>query len=151
MSCNCNCMGCGQPYSCCRCPRKKKPCGACPNCKPECGCQKKRAHIQECLDCDPCQPCKSMVKICSFTVAAMDDVAKYHNSFVYNQEDDSVYYVSDDGTPIRFGASPLFIDNFVPSSRSVPRQTVYDFANNIAYVFNAEGEYRTFTLTEAEE
>ena len=44
--------------------------------------------------------------------------------------------------------SPMFIDNFNPDDKAVPRQTVYDFANNKAYVFNPEGEYRTFQLTD---
>ena len=87
-----------------------------------------------------------MVKICSFVVPSIEEGQRYHNSFVYSQEDDSVYYVTDDGTPIRFGASPMFIDDFQPSSRMIPRQTVYDFLNNKAYVFNAAGEYRTFDL-----
>ena len=130
---SCNCSGCGQPL--CRCPKEK---GEAP----------KRAYIAECTDCDPCQPCESMVKICSFVTPTLTEGQRFRNSFVYNQEDDSVYYISDDGTPTRFGSSPMFIDNFNPDDKAVPRQTVYDFANNKAYVFNPEGEYRTFQLTD---
>lgn len=132
MSCNCNC--CGQPQRLCRCPIGK-------------GDTPRRAYIAECTDCDPCRPCKSMVKICSFVTPTLTEGQRFRNSFVYNQEDDSVYYISDDGTPTRFGSSPMFIDNFNPEDKAVPRQTVYDFANNIAYVFNPEGKYRTFQLT----
>jgi uncharacterized lipoprotein YddW (UPF0748 family) len=89
-----------------------------------------------------------MVKICSFVVPNLEEGQAFHNSFVYNQEDDSVYYISDDGTPTRFGSSPMFIDSFVPDSRKIPRQTVYDFANNIAYVYGPDGRYRTFALTD---
>ena len=130
---SCNCSGCGQ--SLCRCPKGK---GETPN----------RAYIAECTDCDPCRPCESMVKICSFVTPTLTEGQRFRNSFVYNQEDDSVYYISDDGTPTRFGSSPMFIDNFNPDDKAVPRQTVYDFANNKAYVFNPEGEYRTFQLTD---
>lgn len=133
---SCNCCNCGQPQRLCRCPLKKKE-GGCP----------KRACIKECTDCDPCIPCESLVKICSFVVPNLDDGQRYRNSFIYNQEDDSVYYITDDGTPIRFGASPMFIDDFQPQVRSIPRQTVYDFLNNKAYVYNATGEYRVFDLT----
>lgn len=133
MSCNCN--GCGQPQRLCRCPIGK---GEAPN----------RAYIAECADCDPCRPCESMVKICSFVAPTLTEGQVFRNSFVYNQEDDSVYYISDDGTPTRFGSSPMFIDNFNPDDRKIPRQTVYDFANNIAYVFNPEGNYKTFKLTD---
>lgn len=129
---SCNCSGCGQPL--CRCPKK----GETPQ----------RAYIAGCTDCDPCHPCESMVKICSFVAPTLTEGQRFRNSFVYNQEDDSVYYISDDGTPTRFGSSPMFIDNFNPDDRAIPRQTVYDFANNKAYVFNPEGEYRTFQLTD---
>lgn len=131
MSCNCN--GCGQPQRLCRCPKGK---GEAP----------KRAYIAECTDCDPYRPCKSMVKICSFVTPTLTEGQRFRNSFVYNQEDDSVYYISDDGTPTRFGSSPMFIDNFNPEDKAIPRQVVFDFANNKAYIFNPEGEYITIDL-----
>lgn len=134
MSCNCN--GCGQPQRLCRCPKGK---GEAP----------KRAYIAECTDCDPCRPCESMVKICSFVTPTLTEGQRFRNSFVYNQEDDSVYYISDDGTPTRFGSSPMFIDNFNPEDKAIPRQTVFDFANNKAYIFNPEGEYVTVDLAGA--
>lgn len=134
MSCNCN--GCGQPQRLCRCPKGK---GEAP----------KRAYIAECTDCDPCRPCESMVKICSFVTPTLTEGQRFRNSFVYNQEDDSVYYISDDGTPTRFGSSPMFIDSFNPDDKAIPRQVVFDFANNKAYVFNPEGEYVTVDLAGA--
>lgn len=87
-----------------------------------------------------------MVKICTFVVETLEEGQVFHNSFIYNQEDDAVYYINDEGTPTRFGASPMFIDGFEPAAHRIPRQTVYDFSNNVAYVFNADGEYREFTL-----
>lgn len=132
MSCNCN--GCGQPQRLCRCPGKKDA--------------PKRAYIEGCTDCDPCIPCESMVKICSFVVPNLEEGRVFHNSFVYNQEDDSVYYISDDGTPTRFGSTPMFIDDYDPYSRTIPRQTVYDFANNLGYVYNPTGDFRIFDLRE---
>ena len=131
MSCGC----CGQPERLCRCPKNKKAPG-----------MPKRACIKECSDCDPCEPCESMVKICSFVVPTLDEGQTFRNSFIYNQEDDSVYYITDDGTPIRFGSSPMFIGAFDPTSRQIPRQTVYDFDNNIAFVFAPDGTFRTFAL-----
>lgn len=134
MSCNC----CGQPKKLCRCPKGKS--------SPE---TPERAYIAPCTDCDPCRPCKSMVKICSFIAPTLTEAQAFRNSFVYNQEDDSVYYISDDGTPTRFGSSPMFIDNFNPDDKQIPRQAVFDFANNKAYVFNPEGEYITIDLAGA--
>lgn len=128
-----SCCNCGQPERLCRCPKGK---GEAP----------KRAYIAECTDCDPCRPCKSMVKICSFVAPTLTEGQKFRNSFVYNQEDDSVYYIDDAGTPTRFGSSPMFIDNFNPDDRKIPRQTVFDFANNKAYVYDPEGDYITVDL-----
>lgn len=139
MSCNCLCNGCGQPVRTCRCPLKK------PHKCPE------RACVQSCSDCDPCQPCESMVKICSFTVPDLEEGRTFRNSFIYNQEDDSVYYITDDGSPIRFGSSPMFIDNFQPDDRKIPRQVVFDFVSNKAYIYDPEGNYITVDLAGSSE
>ena len=128
-----SCCNCGQPERLCRCPKGK---GEAP----------KRAYIAECTDCDPCRPCESMVKICSFVAPTLAEGQRFRNSFIYNQEDDSVYYIDNSGTPTRFGSSPMFINNFNPDDRSIPRQTVFDFVNNRAYVYNPEGEYVTIDL-----
>lgn len=125
MSCNCG-------KTPCRCPKMD---GA-----------PKRAYIDKCTDCDPCKPCDSMVKICSFVVANIEEGQTYRNSFVYNQQDDAVYYISDDGTPTRFGATPMFINAFDPEEHNIPRQTIYDFMNEKAYVYDATGNYRTINL-----
>lgn len=128
-----SCCNCGQPKKLCRCPQK----GEAP----------KRAYIAECTDCDPCRPCESMVKICSFVAPTLTEGQRFRNSFVYNQEDDSVYYIDDSGTPTRFGSSPMFIDNFNPDDRAIPRQTVFDFVNNKAYIYDPEGNYITVGLS----
>lgn len=125
MSCNCG-------KTPCRCPKMDST--------------PRRAYIDKCTDCDPCKSCDSMVKICSFVVANIEEGQTYHNSFVYNQQDDAVYYISDDGTPTRFGASPMFINAFNPEDNNIPRQTVYDFMNNKAYVYDPEGNYKYFAL-----
>lgn len=134
-----SCCNCGQPKKLCRCPKKSTETPEAPQ----------RAYIAECTDCDPCRPCESMVKICSFVTPTLTEGQRFRNSFVYNQEDDSVYYISDDGTPTRFGSSPMFINNFNPEDKAIPRQTVFDFANNKAYIFNPEGEYVTVDLAGA--
>lgn len=129
MSCNTNC-NCGQAP--CRCRAFK-------------GTTVKRAHISTCTDCDPCESCESMVKICSFVVDSVEEGQVFHNSFIYNKADDAVYYISDDGTPTRFGASPMFIENFNPAERQIPRQIVFDIPNSRAYAFAPDGTYMTFT------
>lgn len=130
-----SCCNCGQPKKLCRCPQK----GGAPQ----------RAYIAECTDCDPCRPCKSMVKICSFVAPTLTEGQRFRNSFIYNQEDDTVYYIDNSGTPTRFGSSPMFINDFNPDDRKIPRQTVFDFVNNKAYIYNPEGDYITVDLAGA--
>lgn len=135
MSCNCSAQG-AQPCRCGFLKNKTAP---------------SRAYIDKCVDCDPCDPCESMVKICSFVAANMEDVVTRRNSFVYNQEDDAVYYVDDSGNPLRFGASPMFIDNFDPESVNIKRQIVIDTANKKLYTYAPDGTYILFDLDVQEE
>lgn len=132
MSCNCSAQG-AQPCRCGFLKNKTAP---------------SRAYIDKCVDCDPCEPCESMVKICSFVANNLEEATTYHNSFVYNQEDDAVYYIDDSGTPIRFGSSPMFIDNFDPEERSIPRQLVVDKATGRLYAFAPDGSYMAFISTD---
>lgn len=136
--------GCKKPK--CNCP---KPCG----CEKKCGCQKPckpRVFIDQC-QCDPCQKRESMVKICTFVADTLDDARLYRDAFVFVREDESVYYISDLGNELPFGSRPVFKDDFEPRLKAIPRQTVFDFKNNIAYVYSPTGEVRSFALNEVEE
>lgn len=142
MSCPCGCgkevcVACNQLAPKCRCSLRdgNKGCG-----KPH------RAFIDGCSDCDPCQPRESMMKICSFVVPTLEEGRHFHDSFVYNQEDDSVYYIDDTGTEIAFGSHPMFIEDFRPEVRQIPRQIVFDFKNNKGHVFGPDGSHRSFNL-----
>lgn len=132
------CAHCGLAPIKCRCSLRPGP-KPCPH-APE------RAFIAPCSDCDPCIPRKSLVKICSYVVPTLEEGRVFKDSFVFNQTDDTVYYITDDGTDIPFGSRPMIIDGFNPETRKVPRQMVFDFTNNAGYIFNAEGEYRIIRL-----
>lgn len=156
MSCckenDCGCSKCKEKKHivCNKC--KKTECG----CKDNgCGCKKQtcckpRAFIDQC-DCNPCQKRESMVKLCTFVADTLDVARYYRDSFVFVREDESVYYISDTGNELPFGSRPVFKDDFVPLLKPVPRQTVYDFKNNVAYVYSPTGEVRKFSLTEVED
>lgn len=107
-----------------------------------------RACIKECNECDVCSPCRSNVHICSFVVPTLEEGRVFRDSFVFNQEDDSVYYIAADGAEVAFGTRPLFIDGFDPHTRSIPRQLVFDFTANKGYVYNPEGKAKAFDLKE---
>ena len=108
-----------------------------------------RAVINFCNDCDPCTPCQSNVKICAFVVPTLEEGRYFRNSFVFVQENDRVYYISDDRSEIPFGSSPRFVDDYDPTAAApTPKETViYDVKNKVAYVYGDDG-YTSFALTD---
>lgn len=126
---------CPKPVSC-RCPIPQKPICPPPVVSPE--------------SCDPddCRICHSNVRICSFVVKTTAEVRKYHNSLVYSEEDNTSYWVDDEGVPVITYRTPIYQDDFDPAEANVQMNTVYDFKNLKAYVFNPAGEYREFDLKE---
>ena len=120
-----------------------------------CGCQEmnpepksRKGVVKFCDICDPC--CKnkeSNVRICAFVVPTLEDGRYYKNSFVFVQEDDSTYYISDDRSEIPFGSRPKFIEDFDPTDPTIHFKStvVYDVKNKRQYVYDPEGNYMTVT------
>lgn len=106
--------------------------------------------VNFCDICDPCNENVSTVKLCAFVVPTLEDGRYYKNSFVFVQEDDSVYYISDDRSEIPFGSRPKFINDFDPTLpvNKFKNTLVYDLARNLGYVYGTDGAYETFTLKE---
>lgn len=131
-------------------------CGRCGKSAPECKCPIPPPNpicpppvvSPESCDPDDCRICHSNVRICSFVVKTTAEVRKYHNSLVYSEEDNTSYWVDDDGVPVITYRTPIYQDDFDPAEANVQMNTVYDFKNNRGYVFNPAGEYREFDLKE---
>lgn len=140
------CGQCKKPTCECRCPK--------PACRPRCVNRCPRPVCPppvvspEACEADDCRICHSNVRICSFTVKTTDEVRKYHNSLVYSEEDNTSYWVDDEGTPVITYRLPIYQDDFNPAEANMAMNTVYDFKNNKGYVFNPAGEYREFDLKE---
>lgn len=132
MSCGCNHdCGCNQyPPVSHRCKCKGAP--VTPEVKGE---------VKFCDLCDPCNENASTVRICAFVVPTLEDGRYYKNSFIFVQEDDSTYYISDDRSEIPFGSRPKFIDNFDPTSpeNKFKSSVVYDLKNKRAWVYGIDG------------
>lgn len=109
-----------------------------------CGCKvmpsepKSKGVVKFCDFCDPCNECVSTVKLCAFVVPTLDEGRYYRNSFVFVQEDDSTYFISDDRNEIPFGSRPKFIDDFDPAEQ-LKRTMVFDLKNGRAYVYGNDG------------
>lgn len=113
-----------------------------------CGCNKmpqepigRRGVVQFCDICDPCKQSGSNVRLCAFVVPTLEDGRFYRNSFIFVQEDDSTYYISDDKSEIPFGSRPKFIDDFNPDDPAIKYKStvVYDVKNKKGYIYDPEG------------
>lgn len=113
-----------------------------------CGCNQmpeepttRRAGVKFCDVCDPCCAKKSNVKLCAYVVPTLEDGRYYTNSFVFAQDEDAVYYISDDRSEIPFGSRPKFINDFNPDTAKFKNSEVYDLKNKRAFAFGPDGTY----------
>ena len=111
----------------------------------------KKGTVKFCDVCDPCNECVTNVKICAFVVPTLEEGRYFKNSFIFVQEDDSVYFISDDRSEIPFGSRPKFIDDFDPTDAAVHFKStvVYDVKNGAGYVYDPEGNMVTISMTTA--
>lgn len=130
MSCNCNKK---QPHKETPCERPKD----------------RKGIVKVCDLCDPCEENVSNVKLCAFIVPTLEEGRYYRNSFIFVQEDESVYYISDDRSEIPFGSRPKFIEDFDPTdpTMSFKSTVVYDVKNSAAYIYDPEGNMVASGLT----
>lgn len=120
-----------------------------------CGCNKmqpepqRKGVVKFCDICDPCNETVSNVRLCAFVVPTLEEGRYFKNSFVFVQDEDAVYYISDDRNEIPFGARPKFIDNYDPtdSANKYKNTVIYDLAGQAAYVYGPDGTYMTIPLT----
>jgi len=71
----------------------------------------------------------------------LEDGRYYKNSFVFTQDEDATYYISDDRSEVPFGTRPKFIDDFDPATYTVKNSIVFDMKNKKAYVFGSDSAY----------
>lgn len=105
--------------------------------------------VDFCDLCDPCNPQASTVRICAFVVPTLEDGRYYKSSFVFTQDEDATYYISDDRSEIPFGTRPKFIDDFDPTNYSVKNSVVFDLKNERAFVFGPDSTYMELATVDA--
>lgn len=108
-----------------------------------------KATVKFCDICDPCSEAATNVKICAFVVPTLEEGRYFKNSFVFVQEDDSVYFISDDRSEIPFGSRPKFIEDFDPTATDIKYKStvVYDVKNSVGYIYDPEGNMVSVSLT----
>ena len=123
-----------------------------------CGCNKmpeepqsakRKGVVKFCDVCDPCNECASNVKLCAFVVPTLEDGRYYKNSFVFTQDEETVYYISDDRSEIPFGSRPKYINDFDPDDVELAYKNtvVYDVKNRVAYVYDNNGRMASFGMS----
>ena len=135
MTCNCN----NQPVSRrCACSRGDT---LAPN---------RKAVVGFCDVCDPCEENVSEARICAFVVPTLEEGRYFRNSFIFVQEDDTVYFITDERSEIPFGSRPKFINGFDPDDPEVhfKNTVVYDTQGQAAYVYGPDGTRLNIPLTE---
>lgn len=139
-------MNCGNNCPKCRCTLRG-PLNPMPTPRPPMPCLQ-RGRVEMCEGCDPCEPCESMVRICTFVVPTLDEGRWFRNSFVYVQDEETTYYISDNGDELPFGRGVVFRDDYTPVEGDFHGQIVADFPNKTGYLFNNTGQVLSFELKE---
>lgn len=136
MTCNCN----EQPVSRrCACSRGDTPT---PN---------KKAVVGFCDICNPCEENVSEARICAFVVPTLEEGRYFKNSFVFVEDEDSVYFITNERSEIPFGSRPKFIDNFDPEDPTIhfKNTVVYDIQGGVGHIYGPDGSRRTIALTDS--
>lgn len=110
----------------------------------------RKAVVGFCDVCDPCTENHSEARICAFVVPSLEEGRYFKNSFIFAQDEDAVYFITEERSEIPFGSRPKFIDNFDPEDplSDFKNAVVYDMVKHIAYIYGKDGNYLTFPITE---
>lgn len=136
------CTKCGRPQTIC-----KDKCGCKPKCG--CGCNEYGPVAKGCIrQIQPQCPYKAVIP--SVTVETVSNIGELADCFVHVANINTTYYIDDKHRMIVTWAGPVEVDDYdlAENSLGLRSQIVYDFANNVAAYYNAQGVYRKFTLTE---
>jgi hypothetical protein len=70
----------------------------------------------------------------------------YRCAYVYVQDERTTYHIDNTGNPFAVSKDPLFQDNYTPVVGAYKGVTVYDFLNNLAYIYNGAGAYLSWAI-----
>lgn len=137
------CTKCGRPMRYCKdkCGCKPKKCG--------CGCREYGCEHNACIrQTTPKCPYTAVIPI--VTLETTDNIRELADCFVHVANINTTYYIDDKHRIIVTWAGPVEVNDY--DYRNNPlglrSQWAYDFVNNRGIFYNAQGVYRTITLTE---
>lgn len=93
--------------------------------------------------------CDNLAVIPSINVETIDGLKGIQDCFVHVMNINTTYYVDDKHRITTIWAGPIFADeyDYQTNELNVRGNTVYDFVNNRAIVFNNSGDYRIISIT----
>lgn len=80
-------------------------------------------------------------------VESLAELTALRNVYATVRNENATYHVDGYGDAVSVGRDPLFINDYTPTVGEYKQNTVYDFQNNKAYIFNLLGEYKSITLS----
>ena len=86
------------------------------------------------------------------TVQTPEGLKSLANVVVHVVSNNTTYFVNSCHEMIVISSGDVYIDNYnaITNPVGLANQVCYDFANNVAYAFNALGEYRVINLKEVQ-
>lgn len=146
--CKPTCTTCGRPWTVCTgdCGCKKKTCGChktinfCEYGAKHSGCIRER------------EPgCPMIAVIPSVVVDSVDNLRDLADCFVHVTSINTTFYIDDKHRMMITWAGPVEVEDYDYENNplNLRSQTVYDFKNNRAIIYDKTGAYRLLTLTEA--
>lgn len=84
----------------------------------------------------------------SVSVQTVDGLKSLANCYAYVSSINSTFFVDSCRHITIIYSGPVYINNYDPTQNPLDLRdkVCYDFANNVAYIFNPAGDYRTITL-----
>lgn len=80
-------------------------------------------------------------------VDTYSELVLLRNVYATVRQENATYHVDGYGAAVSVSRDPIFINDYTPTVGEYKQNTVYDFENNKAYIFNLLGAYKSINLS----
>lgn len=102
-----------------------------------------------CTDCNKqlLTGCNECGKRTHEVVDTYAEVQEFRNVYVTVRDENAVYHVDETGNPVAVSRSFVFKTNYTPVVGDYKQNIVFDMLNNVFYVYDPAGNYKTGNLS----
>lgn len=75
------------------------------------------------------------------------ELSMLRNVYATVRNENATYHVDGYGSAVSVSRDPIFINDYTPTVGEYRQNTVYDFENNKAYIFNPLGVHKAINLS----